>query len=87
MNIEFRPEEDLNIYFEVNSTDEKVIDLYFKVIYGDNELFKTYQMSSPLKSKITPFLISIPLSDFPSGEYIFQVTAIGRGLRKYSIVR
>jgi hypothetical protein len=87
MNVEFQPEEDLNIYFEVNSTDEMGIDLYFKVICGENELFKTYQMSSPIKSKITPFLISIPLSDFRSGEYIFQVTAIERGMRKYSIVR
>jgi hypothetical protein len=44
-------------------------------------------MSSPLKTETNSFLISIPLNDFPFGEYILQITAIERGKRKHHIAR
>lgn len=83
---EFKPDENLSLYFEMNSKDEEGIDLYFQIMRNE-QLFKTYKMSSPLKTEINPFLINIPLNDFPFGEYILQITAIERGKRKHYIAR
>lgn len=87
MDDEFKPEENLSLYFEVNSEDEKGVDLYFKIITEDERVFKTYRMSPPLRRKITPLLISIPLKDFPYGRYVLQMIAIEQKMRTYSIAR
>lgn len=84
---EFKPEENLDFYFEVSGEDKKGIDFYLNIITAENQLFKTYQMSAPLKEKSNPFLISIPLRDYPPGQYILQITAVPRENRKYSISR
>lgn len=84
---EFHPQENLHLYFVLNSKDENGVDLYFQITREDDQLFKTYRMSSPLERETNPFLVTIPLIDFPQGDYVFQITALERGSRKHHISR
>lgn len=85
---EFGTEETLDLYLEMTSENSRGVDFYLSVIRVENkQVCKSYEMSAPLRTGSTSFLMNIPLKDFFYGDYILQVIAVERGSTRYSLVR